>query len=955
MSVRAPERPDVDVTAELDELATEEPRADGAPERGAPEEQPINVPLATLAIFLSTSAAGWMCAGIFRGVFAKGIAVLGAAIGTGIVGVSYRTRRPSIVQYLALPVAIVVGALLVLPDAQGGSANLPGLISEAIRTGGVAQPPIPLDPGWRFIMVVLIAVVGSAAASLATGMNRPKVGIFVPVPLLFGAALLQPSDGTLVNIGVALVLFVAALAVSFGVELAQEGATSGRFETRRLIRGVGVVVLLVFALVGLSQLGFLFPDVQRNQVVPPKRPEAQPPQKDRLLFTVTSERNLPWRLGVLDVYDGEAWLLPPYDTKRLQDVPESGAVPGGDATKAKTVSATFTIDDIEGHVIPSVALSRVVKRDGFGVQFDPRTQMLRLPEQRASKGMTYTVESRVPPTAAELKAAGPPPETLREFLEVPPAPSDVQTIIAQAPPTNAFDRLQFVRDAFYKSVVAAGAGQPADVPPSRVADMLSGKEATPYEITAGEVLMARWAGVPARVGYGFYGGIKNGDSYEIRPKHGSTWLEAYFDGYGWVPILGIPPKAKASLSQAQKNPDPQIRPTQDLALIVYVPIRRESIQLLYTSVRYWLAIVSPIVAGVLLVWALFPGVVKLVRRWWRRRWARARGVRERIAVAYAEFRDAAYDLNVGDPAATALEFRSMIDPDEEHDELAWLVTRALWGDLGRDLRRDDAEAAEDLARSVTKRLRRAQGGMTMLLAFGARASLRDPYSADIPRCWPSWLGPGAIRHLFVRAARSLRSLKRLRRLIPIGATSAVLVVLLVAGGCAHEIQAAPGRSRVPERLVPAKLGKLTFKREPKVEGAFKKAGAKALVDDGRVFTVREDKDVHGYIEVASFRPGLGAGRKEVREGVLEGIATGRFEPQRLGRERIYLMRTAEQTFHLWFPPSGRYFSLLVARRDFGDADRVFASVIAYQQGEKTPALLQQRRTDVIDPRRGGDL
>ncbi len=954
MSVRAPERPDVEVTAELEALVAEEELRD-APEQGsAPEEQPINVPLATAAIFLSTTAAGWMCAGIFRGSLAKVIAVLGAAIGTGIVGISYRTRRPSIVQYLALPVAIVAGALLVLPDAQGGSANLPGLISEAIRTGGVAQPPIPLDPGWRFIMVVLIAVVGSAAASLATGMNRPKVGIFIPVPLLFGAALLQPSDGGLVNIGIALVLFVAALAVSFGVELAQEGATSGRFETRRLLRGVGVVVLLVAVLGGLSRLDFLFPDVQRNEVVPPKRPEAQPPQKDRLLFTVQSERNLPWRLGVLDVYDGEAWLLPPYDTKRLKDVPDSGVVPGASA-HTKTVSVTFTIDDIEGHVIPSVALPRSVKRDSFDVQFDPRTQMLRLPESRARKGMTYTVEAVEPPAAPALKKAGAPSAAFEEFLEVPPAPSDVQTIVAQAPTTNAFDRLQFVRDAFYKAVIAAGAGQPADVPPSRVADMLSGKEATPYEITAGEVLMARWAGIPARVGYGFYGGIKRGDSYEIRPKHGSTWLEAYFDGYGWVPIIGIPPKAKASLSQAQKNPDPQIRPTEDLALIVYVPIRRESIQLLYTSVRYWLGIVSPIVAGALLVWALFPGVVKIVRRWWRRRWARARGARERIAVAYAEFRDASYDLNVGDPAATALEFRSMIEPDEEHDELAWLVTRALWGDLGRDLRREDAEAAEDLARSVTKRLRRAQGGMTMLLAFGARASLRDPYSSEMPRLWPAWLGPGAVRCVFVRAARSLRSLKRLRRLIPIGATSVLLIALAASSSCAHEIQAAPGTSRVPERLVPAKLGKLAFKRERQVEGAFAKAGAKALVDEGRVFTVREDKDVHGYIEVASFRPGLGAGRKEVREGVLEGIATGRFEPTRLGRERVYLTRTSEQTFFLWFPPSGRYFSLLVARRDFADADRVFASVIAYQQGEKTPAMLKERRTNVIDPRRGGDL
>ena len=33
--------------------------------------------------------------------------------------------------------------------------------------------------------------------------------------------------------------------------------------------------------------------------------------------------------------------------------------------------------------------------------------------------------------------------------------------------------------------------------------MLAGGEATPYEITAAEVMLARWAGIPARIGFGF--------------------------------------------------------------------------------------------------------------------------------------------------------------------------------------------------------------------------------------------------------------------------------------------------------------------------------------------------------------------------------------------------------------------------------------------------------------------
>src|SRR3546814_6278242 len=37
---------------------------------------------------------------------------------------------------------------------------------------------------------------------------------------------------------------------------------------------------------------------------------------------------------------------------------------------------------------------------------------------------------------------------------------------------------------------------------------------------------------------------------------------------------------------------------------------------------------------------------------------------------------------------------ALVEKDAEHDELAWLVTRTLWGDLARDIRPDDVEAAE---------------------------------------------------------------------------------------------------------------------------------------------------------------------------------------------------------------------------------------------------------------------
>lgn len=920
---------------------------------GGGERRPASAFLTCVAVFLAVVGAGWMSAGIFHGALPRMIAILGALVGVGPVAFSYRTRYPSAIQYMTLPFALLIGALLVLPDAKGGSANLPGLVSEALRSGGIGQPPIPFDPGWRFVLVVLLATLGAAASSVSIAMNRPKLGVFMTVPLLFGAALIQPAEQTLITSGVALVFMVAALAVSYGIELARDGATSGKFEIRRFVRGGAVAAVLLGALVILSQVGFLFPEQQRDVVIPPKRPESPPPQPDRLLFTVTSNRPGPWRLGVLDVYDGQAWLLPPYDTRRLIEIPEAGEISGAlsdikpdpETGETRKFTANFVINDIQGHVVPNVANPNTTETSGFTIEYDPRTQMFRLPAKRATEGMAYRVDSPVPPSSKELSEAPPPPDAVSEFLEVPPAPGEVETLLAEAPQTSAWDRLQYVRNAFYQKVVAAGAGDPKDVPPSRVAEMLAGGEASPFEITAAEALLARWAGVPSRIGYGFHSGDKPdpaGQVFEVHPRHGSTWLEAYFERHGWVAIVGVPPRAKASLTEAKRKEEQLVTPTEELSLVVYVPVRREAITLLYTTVRYWLGVVAPFFAGVLLIWGLFPGVLKVIRRVLRRRWASSRGAKARVVTAYAEFRDVANDLNMGDSVETPFEFTNAIEHDDEHLELAWLVTRSVWGDLSRDLRPEDAEASEEMATSVMRRLRRGQPMITRILSFASRASLRDPYSVEIPNLWPKWAVRGGLRGEF------RQRLRRFRKLIPIGA-----VLLLTA--CASPAKVvAPKGPVLPARITPDTLGDFAFHQEPDMEAVFEKAGDASLVTGGSIHTIRRGNEILGYIEVAEFKPAYKATNRDVREGVLDTIGNGRFELGRLGGEYVHVQTSAEQRFYLWFSNNGSYFELLVAKKGFEEAERLFPALLAFQRGEEATLVFQKPSIRVFDPRRGGE-
>lgn len=932
------------------------------------EEMPAEVEVSPLVVsasaFLASAAAAWVMAGVFEGLLARLVGLLGAAIGAGVVAGSYRFRKPNTVQFLVVPLAAIVGALLVLPDASGGGASLPSLVVEAIRGGGLGSPPVPFDPGWRFLLVVVTAVLGAASASLGVSYARPRLGVLLAVPLILGGILMQPPGAVTVSAMVALVLAIGALAVSFGAELAKEGATSGRFELRRLSRGAAVLVGLVVLLTGFTKIGFLFPEPNDTRVIPPKRPETPPAEPDREIFRVASDFPMPWRLGVLDVYGTKesAWLTPPHDPRRFVEPGRGGVLPEGlpeDVAVPRsgpTFTATFEISDVRGHVIPVV--QGATKVTGVGVEYDPRTQTLRLPG-RARKGDSYRVEAPVPPDAAALNKAPEPRAELKQYLEAPDAPQEVRDLLGLAPKAGLYERLQFVRTQFYSRVVAAGAGNPIDVPPSRVVDMLEGKEATPYEITAAEALLARWAGVPARIGYGYYGGdTKPGDtSVSIRPRHGATWLEAYFEGHGWVPIVGRPPKAKSSANANEKNRDESVRATDQLALQVYVPLRQQSITLLYSVVRFWLARAVPLLLTLLLLVVGYPGVLKAARSVLRRRWARERGPRSRVAVAYSEFRDIANDFGFGHPTLTPIQFLDAVVPDKELRELTWLTSRGLWGDLMRDLRDEDADAAEEMARSVIRRLARAQSPLLRALRFSSRVSLRQPYDDEMPNLWPHTTPLARVRRVLGRLRlRRLRGIagRVLRR--PAVATAAVVVVAaLLTGGCAQKLDfdTPAAASALENPPVPDELGGYRFVRESAAEAAFDSLADVSLVSRGRVYSVREGEAVQASLQIAWFKPGLSERGDDLRKGVLRRLENGNFELTRLNDDRVYIQRLPEQTMALWFAPDTSHYVLMVARLGFDPAP-LFVSLLAHQRGEAVDGVQSLTQVPPVDPIRGSE-
>jgi transglutaminase-like putative cysteine protease len=904
----------------LSERGPSEADGDGIRGAAAAVERVVPALLVVASGAMATCAAAWMAARLFRGgalpVF---VALVGVAIGSGAVFLSSRLGHSAAIQYAGLPAAAIVGAALATTSA-GSAETLPRLVVDALRGGGLLQPPIPFDPGWRFLLVMLFALVSAAACSLGVTFARPKLALALPLPIAAGAALLQPRGSELVTSGIAVALLVGALALAYGADLASEGVSGGSFEARRLFRGAALLVGVMVVLFGLSQTNFLFPDTKKDQVIPPQKPPTPPPEPDRELFRVSSDQMGPWRVGVLDVYQDNAFLLPSVDPKRVRNVPPSGKVAGA---TGPTYKATFTMTAMKGQTLVGAANQAAVTGASEKLTYDPRTQLARLVERSVPRGFRYTVEAPVPADAPVLAASpDPKPAIATEFAAMPPPPPGVVELLHRADEAtkNRFDRLQFVRQALYSNVVAAGAGRPVDVPPSRVDDMIAGGEATPFEISAGEVMLARWAGIPARLGFGFYGGDKVDGGVSFRPRHGAAWLEAYFEGSGWIPIIGTPPKAKPSLSNEQKKQDPTVVPTDELALTIFVPVRLQSVRLIYELVRYYVSLALPVALVLLSLLFGYPALFKLQRSRKRRAWAAARGPLERVVVAYGELRDRLHDLNVGDPRHTPLELLADVEPDDEHAEVAWLVTRVVWGDLRRDLRLDDVEAAERMCHSVHRRIDRAQTGLNRLLAWTSRVSLRDPWTNEIPNVWRA------------RAPRAARARGRVgpRRRRLVAATSAFF--LLGGSACAPGAPRAESPIRFPDPLVPERVLDFPLEHQQAVESEYAKPGSAALVSRGKVFTVRKGPSIQGSVQISLLKPDVDGRAWQVRRSIERNIGPSEgFRTIRFGTVRLRAIELAEQRIFLWFPPDVNAMELFIMRKGFAEAEAVVLELIRYQR------------------------
>ena len=246
-------------------------------------------------------------------------------------------------------------------------ASLPTLVGDAIESGRLFRPPVPFDPGWTVILLVLFALVGFAAAWVGAGLGRSRLAVALPLPLVALTAITQPANGQLIAGLCAFVPILAALAVLFGGDNDRASELDSQFELKRALRGLVLAVPAVILIIVASQASFLFPAPVYDPTDQPQKPKPVPlsASKDRVLFEVKNEDGFtgPWRTGVLDVYEDGAWKLPPFDPSRLEDIPADGVI-SEVRLEDSTKHVTITLRDLgDGAVLPTVGGTTTFKGD----------------------------------------------------------------------------------------------------------------------------------------------------------------------------------------------------------------------------------------------------------------------------------------------------------------------------------------------------------------------------------------------------------------------------------------------------------------------------------------------------------------------------------------------------------------------------------------------------------------
>ncbi len=267
---------------------------------------------------------------------------------------------------------------------------------------------------------------------------------------------------------------------------------------------------------------------------------------DRTVLTYRTDAEEPGYLRryVLDEFDGVNWTMSPVDASGDTRVQDELPLPTGwpSAPREDTVVTRVSLDsDVEGmDFLPLPYWARSV--DVSGDWYVHPDSLMVFTTERPPTGLSFTVETTDREVTAEdlARAPGSPRSLPGDFRSVPAGVGpEVQEVTDEL--TGHIDSpylKALALQEFFTSGDFTYSLRPTEVPGD--ADPLVHfltVDRTGYcqQFAGAMAVMARQAGIPARVAVGYTAGERTGDGrWTVSSGDAHAWPELYFEGAGWV-------------------------------------------------------------------------------------------------------------------------------------------------------------------------------------------------------------------------------------------------------------------------------------------------------------------------------------------------------------------------------------------------------------------------------------
>ncbi|QBI53880.1 transglutaminase family protein [Streptomonospora litoralis] len=780
--------------------------------------------IAKAALTLATAAALLLALPALAPVIAGGSwwgpsAVIVAVC--ALVGLGLRAARLTVV---LIPLVQAVAALCVLTGAfvpyaaplgfvptPGALAELLAVFSEGRMQIGAETTPIPATPALALVIAAamgLLAIVSdflAVTARAAAMMALPLAGLLL-VPLLVD------DDGvSTFAFAAAAAGYVALLAVDGWARGSRQGITVraahdtaapvlGGFQKLLTTAGVAAVAVTLALIVPLAVPGLsssaLYALADGSRLGGETITTTHPLVSLRRDLTSTSDRPVLnyrtdatdpgyLRMYSLDVFDGQNWTMSRLRADGDGDLgDETLPSPPGQSFigSERTTTEVELADRFEADFLPMPYPPRRVSASGEWYA-DPETLMV-FTTGAPARGTSYEVVSlpnRPDPDvlAADLEPSG---DLDERYLEVPDSVGERTRELAEritAGDSTSYDRAVALQDWF-----AAGDRFTYDLsPPSIPAGedplnhfLFDSRVGYCEQFAGAMALLARQAGIPARVGIGYTSGTSAGDGvWEVSESDAHAWPELYFEGAGWLRFeptpssssggqgtATVPEYADGMPSAPQRGDAPGSQNSRENGgtepsaapdeprVPTETPTSPDASEEADEGVFgggpgdgggpgwWWLALVP---AALLL--AALPALARTLVR--RTRWVRAGSAAQRAHAAWRELRDDCRDLGVAwnaaeSPRGTARRLAADHGLGDDAREALWRLAMAEESArYAPEVHQEGSPAVDSrLVRTALRRLRGRAAVLRALLLPGSLTAFPQPApSRPAPRTGPA--------------------------------------------------------------------------------------------------------------------------------------------------------------------------------------------------------------------------